>query len=604
MEEEEDFFIIEGALNEADSLPPSMPANRKHHKVIGALSKKSTGEGFNLSIVRDGAVKFGIKETMRELLANVFDQVARSNGSVEKPSFNDIYIVTGKRRNGHDTEEVIAFHNGKNKLAEIIHIRDPRSEKFENKYFASKNYEHNVPFGTLTFINYGVVIKKPNQVLAFGNSDKRDKLNQTGMHGEGLKYAISACLNHGCGIDIFCSVLKDDRPEYQRWRFYLQQGGFNDENVHCTPTFPNPRPIIRGNNSQFNDSNHFMVRITYNKVGYEDHDGHEIPGRPNGLGFDLDTFLVPRQFIRSIRDENDFGALIELPEVRGTIYIWHFNVCNNKKKHLRWSYDLFIPVTRGRDVVDYQKLLKSMTNIWSSILETREHQEFFDEILMGPPSEYFEQRILGGLSDGARKTLIRMFRRKYPLTYPVGAKDLNRFKMLFDREHMVIPTHAESTLLLNASLDQIIETEKANLIKAVQNGAFQWITDIFPEIIVVESPSALKYTRYGELIILNCNYLQKLESTNHVINYIMFHVLPNENVNTLPIVMRLFQKEKEKEGEFINIPLEDESAPEEGTHPPRKRQASEEIEKEGPTKLPTPPEGMMWAKVDALINKL
>ena len=587
--EEEDFFIIEGALDEADSLPPSMPVNRKHHKVITSSKKDGNGAGINLSLVRNGAVMFGIKEMSRELLSNLLDQIARSNGSDEKPSFDGIYIVTGKRRNGHDTEEVIAFHNGKNKLAEIIHIRDPHIEKDKNQYFASKTREHDVPFGTLSFINYGVTIKKTNQVLAFGNSDKRNKSNQTGLHGEGLKYAISACLNHGCGVEIFCCVLKDDRPEYQRWRFYLQQGGFTDENVQFVPTYPNPRRIIRGKKSQFNDSNHFMVRITYNKIDYYDHDGHAIAGHPNGLGFDLDTFLVPREFIRSIRDENDVGALIELPEKRGSVYIWHFHVCNYKKNLLRWGYDLFMSITRGRDVVDHQKLLESIAVIWSSILENREHQEFFDEILMAPPNDYYEQRILKKLSDKAKETLVNMFKRKHP--YPVRAEDSIRFKMLFDREHMIIPQHTES-ILIEVSLDRLIEVEKFNLLKSMPYDNFHWITIMFPEVVVVKSAYTLKYTRYNNFIVVNGSYLEKLESRDHVINYIMFNILPNENLNTLNIVKRLFP-EGNSGAESPGV-----------SHPPRKRQASEEAEKEGPTKLPTPPEGMMWAKVDALINKL
>jgi hypothetical protein len=599
-------FISDGNLARVDKMQTALPTERKHQKVIRAVDNSGNGHVYNLNILRSGAKNVGIKEALRELVQNLIDQAARSNSKTPDASFDGLRIINGERKKHGIIEEAIVFHNEDTKLAEIVHVRKPNQSK--RQYFASEvardEDDDPVLVGTLSFINYGVVIHNANQVLAFGGTDKRKAKNQIGQHGEGLKHAIVALLRKGLGVDIFCPVVRYDCPEFQHWRFFLQQGGPTDGNMYYKMTYQEPPK----------NSHYFELRITYNKTSYIDHEGDLVSARPNGLNFDLDNYLVPHEYIRSIRDNNDTGTLIADPRQRSAVFVWHFYVCSYQETYMRWSYDLFIPITRGRDTVNHATLVSAVANIWSAILETKGPgdalvQQFFDEIVFGPSSNLVEQQALSQLTNPARIKLCNLFGLYFGIVaHPVKSADMDRAnRLLLKYECIVVEPHAECIFFggpdpIYLGFDQLLVQETILLTDALPieqtTDVLKKLSYVFPNVIIKKPESCtIKYAFVGENILVNWSCLESFENVESMIDYIMFRVLPHTfgpDYNTVPIITRL-----------INIP-EDTDAPAPSPPPANRRRersssSSSEWEEDENRRRPKAPKGMRWEK--ALVFK-
>lgn len=642
-------FIVDDNIARIDQMKPALPVEKKYQKVIRATDNTGNNSVYNLNVLADGARNTRIYEALREVTQNLIDQAARSNAN--KPGeahFDGLRIAKGQRKNGQTIEEVVAFHNEDTKLAEIVHIKEPIGNP--RQYFASETCRDEeedgiVAFGTLSFINYGVVIKNANQVLAFGGSDKRKMTNQIGQHGEGLKYAIVALLRNGLGVEIWCPVLRFGRPEFQHWRFFLQQGGPTDGNLHYKMSYQEPKRVLRGRKVIHNDSHHMELRITYNKEEYTDYDCNLIEARPGGLHFDIDNYLVPRAYMRSARDSNDHGMVITDPVHRAAVFIWHFHVCSYRSAYMHWGYDLFMPVTRGRDSVQHEHLCSAITSVWNTVLETNNEDDFelilqfFKEIVLSAPSRLIEQEILSALSPRACAVLARIFRDLFGSNvYPVKTTDMQvATRLLLARfECVEIHPHAVCILFGNhdgsfLGLNELLARNTTLLIDApaVIDPNLERIRYIFPDVVVKQAEDCyIKYAKTpGEGILVNWFHLNTFDSTERIIDHILFRILPfvyEANFDTVPIVSRLLERQQEQQQQdgdygddavgdssFVAVVVDNnnnnnEEEEEQCRQNSNKRGALGDLEEEAEDispRLPKAPRGMVWKKVDALVSE-
>jgi hypothetical protein len=610
----DDDFVSDINLVEVDKLPPSKPRKERYHKVINAVNKSGNGQILNLNVQKNGAKNVGVYEGCREVAQNLIDQVARSNNVKGEPSFNGLHISIGQRKNNRNTEDVTVLHNNETKLAEIIHINTVNSRP--KQYFAGEARrlapdEYVESFGTLSFINYGVTIFNANHVLAFGGTDKRGLKNQIGQHGEGLKHAIVVLLREGMGVEIYTPVIRDDRPEFQKWRFFLQQGGPTDGNLYYKTTYVAPKRLLKGKNVKHDDTHHFEFRITYSKQDYIDYDGHKIKGRPLGLNFDLFNYLAPREYIRSIIDEEDTGSLMLNKMYRGHIYGWHFFVCRYSKTYLRWGYDLFIPVTRERNMVEHKTLVTAVAKIWSRILETCSFedtrcQQYFDEIVFTDKEEcdYVERSAIEYLTQGACGKLAQLFRHRHPNMYPILSKDKEFMDRQFTKPIIVVPSRAESILFgeheESFPLSSFVISNNTRLLsEAPSKNVPEIIKTLFPDLLFVNGHDIpLSFAEYNNQIFINMNsFIYDTDAA--IIHRIMFEIYPFilGNVHTtLPIIERFLalsetksDDDDEEVGCVVVFDEEDQT----------KKRAGDFID-DGPESMHR---GFKWVKVEAWIKE-
>jgi len=569
MDEVVDDFISDVNLVEVDKLPPSKPRKERYHKVINAVNKSGNGQILNLNVQKNGAKNVGVYEGLREIAGNLIDQSARSNNVNGDPSFNGLHVSIGQRKNNKNTEDVTVLHNSETKLAEIIHINSVNSKP--KQYFAGEKRlppdEYIESFGTLSFINYGVTIFNANHILAFGGTDKRGLKNQIGQHGEGLKHAIVVLLREGMGVEIYTPVIRDDRPEFQKWRFFLQQGGPTDGNLYYKTTYVSPKRLLKGKNAKYDDTHHFELRITYSKNDYIDYDGNKIKGRPLGLKFDLFNYLAPREYIRSITDDEDPGSLMLNPTYRGHIYGWHFFVCRYSHSNLRWGYDLFIPITRERNMVEHKTLVITVAKIWSRILETcsiedTRCQQYFDEIVFTNKEEcdYVERSAIKYLTRGAYERLTQLFRQRHPDVYPI----LSENKEFMDRQYtgptILVPSRAESILFGEHAesfllFSYVISNNIRLLSEAPSKPVPEIIKTLFPDLLFVNGHNIpLSFAKYNNQIFINMHsFIHDTDAA--IIHRIMFEIYPfivGNAHTTLPIIERFLAMSEKNQNEYNN----------------------------------------------------
>lgn len=421
----EEVFLLSD-MERADAMPPSLPLNQQHHIVIAATSKKGKGETHEVNVGEGYASAMSVKDALRELAQNLIDQAAKSNGAEGAPSFNGINITHGTRRDG--VEEAFVIHNDRFKLAEVIHDNMPTTNP--PQYFASeKKREDKVPYGTLSFINYGPTVLSPSALITIGNTDKKGASNQVGHHGEGLKRAICRLLTIGCGVEIFVPII-DKRPILNGWRFFIMLGGHADGNVCYKTSLPNPRRVHPIAVCPFIDTNHIEIRITYPKEGYINYLGKAVDGLPHGLGFDMFDHLAPRKYFRSVEDANDMGTILFESKLRNQFFVYHFFVfapdpTDKSKMQARWGYDFFCPITRDRNQLSLDQICSSAASVWSKYLAEHDiHDlfvnEFYDNIVFAKRGyKVYESLILNHLSKAACLKLVTLFQYRHPDTYPV-----------------------------------------------------------------------------------------------------------------------------------------------------------------------------------------
>lgn len=549
-----------------------------------------------------------------------------------------MHISSGERKNNRNQEAAIVLHNQDTKLGEVIHINETHGKP--KQYFAGKDCrgpnEYVKSFGTLSFINYGVTIHNANHVLAFGGTDKRGVKNQIGQHGEGLKHSIVALLREGMGVEIYTPIIRDGRAEFQKWRFYIQQGGPTDGNLYYKTTYLAPKTLLKGKNVQFDDSHHFELRITYSKQDYIDYDDNRIKGRPDGLQFDLFNYLAPREYIRSIRDEQDAGSLMTDIKSRGNIYVWHFFIRAHNPSYLRWGYDLFMSVTRERNMVEHEALVMAVAKVWSHVLEQCNPddvrcEQFFNEIAFAKSNKntFVEELALKFLTVDACKKLAQRFKIRYPNSYPVLIGDKEAADQQLSVGIMVVPARVERILFGDHSerferFSIMLEVNAKILAEKFSNDlpVPEIIRTLFPELKFTFDPSnPLLFAEHGGQTFINWHFFGRDDySEAEIIQRIMFEVYPftlGDKHKTLPIFERFISmlevKKKVISDEVVIINVADENddgnddendggndGGDDGEISPHRFKRSREVPVDEPCRADN---GFKWVKVEAYIKE-
>ncbi len=450
MEEEggdDDLFLTEDnkRLRIVEALPPSLPHEERYHLLVNPEARSTKID--NTGLHKNVGETLSVGVALRELVQNLIDQAARSNGQL--PSFNGIKITRGTRR--RNAEEAFVLHNDTHKLAEIIHDRSPLSKEFQH-FDAEKKHTRKTSFGTLSFINYGPTIMSVTTLTATGNSDKQGMVNQVGQFGEGLKRAICRFLTVGCGVDIFVPII-DERPVFHRLRFYIVAPKGNREDMVFYKTSVLKPKAVHPNNP-FDDTNHIEILITYPKKELVNYKGFRINGFPDGLGLDLYANLVPREYFRNIQDVNDKGTILFDSDLRNKFYVYHFFVFSPDKvkeeKLAHWGYDFFCPITRDRNQLPLDTIVKSMAAVWSRYIVEHDINDkyviaFYTSIVLAN-SDYkpYETLCLGHLTKSACLKLVALYKYRNPDTYPVLQKNLHHAKSKLKQNVSVVPDNAST----------------------------------------------------------------------------------------------------------------------------------------------------------------
>jgi hypothetical protein len=465
---------------EVEQLLPSVPRDVTHVTVHKPITKEGGGKHeLNISTLPDSIMS--IESSIREILSNLMDQLAQSNGGNRTPSFANITMLHGKRGDA----DVIFFHNGRVKLGEISIDR-------------ARN--------TISFVNYGPSIRDSTQILAFGVSEKRGIPNQIGQHCEGFKRAVASLLHKGrYGVTVEAAVMDSGQTEFRRWKM-----------------FADARKIVCYNETKIQP---------YQRIKFTPCDFHRIEIIITGskaLDFDLFDFMVPKQeLIRDQSDANDFGSIIFDPELRGHIYVWHVYVVEWEDTYLRFGYDVFLPIRRERNGVDEKEFTKVIANVWSREIVTSRDKaiQFYDEVVMKtfPDNDIFcECEAIRFLSQQARDVLISVFReRNGPDTVPFTAEDKLSHAPLLLCPLVVVPLHTMPLFNSNqkTSFKDFVASEKTRLVKGadISDQFPSFVADVFPlfssfTFKITDAPSVMCYLIFREpnRMVLNKEFVKDM----------------------------------------------------------------------------------------------
>ena len=354
-------FVSESILK----LPPFSSRTLTKDSLNQEKVKKRVGKSLNTC--SDFVGGWNKKGAKRELVQNLLDETARSNGTPESPSLEGIQIGIGNN--------TTVFHNGKHKFSEIIYI--PKHDNPKENYFNCETKDDDKSYyGTLEFINYGALFPAGRKILFYGTTDKRNLRNQAGKYGEGLKRAITLFLTKGYGVDIFAIVPEKDKITSQHWRFFL---GKNSEVLYT----------ISANKQHFKDA--FRLVITFPDLEYA-----------NGLDFNLYDHIIPKEHL------NNEGIIFD-EALRGTVYSHHFFV---GKGTMKYCYDVPINIGRDRNRIDWEEFTQHVAQKWSCLLiKNRERALEFFELIMDSrnSSSLVEMKCLDHLTKEARVVLVELF---------------------------------------------------------------------------------------------------------------------------------------------------------------------------------------------------
>lgn len=154
----------------------------------------------------------------------------------------------------------------------------------------------------LSFANFGPIIETFEQIVQIGASKKREKKNQGGQHGEGLKRAVVRLLNAGCEkVEVYFAMTENDFTDFRHMTFSIGR----DKCLCYSMASHNLKERFAG----ANDYHRFEV----------------VFKKPDNFpDFNIDEYMIT-DGIRGARDENDPGMVLPMEE-SGNIYIWHFLV--------------------------------------------------------------------------------------------------------------------------------------------------------------------------------------------------------------------------------------------------------------------------------------
>jgi hypothetical protein len=149
-------------------LPFFQPSDAFGRICVSDPSDRSGSKNNKPLFLNKKAVKhMPVNAAYREILQNMIDAIVEANGE----SFANLKITKEKRR-GEQT--AIVFHTDEHIFGEIV--QDSKK---------------------ISFVNMGPNIESVEQLLHFGASNKDEKSNQAGQHGEGLKRAALKFLTRG-----------------------------------------------------------------------------------------------------------------------------------------------------------------------------------------------------------------------------------------------------------------------------------------------------------------------------------------------------------------------------------------------------------------------
>lgn len=538
-------------FEQAQKLPVAKNASPTRHTVAtyggggGSVSKADPKIGLGLHIeqmLRDPLTDHP-RVSFRELLQNLVDAAVEAN---DASSYTGLEIVEGKRNNA--TEEVICFHNGKVRLAEIVAV--DQTTQAAPAYF-QYGYEANVDavptkageYGTLSFINYGVVIGSIAQVLAIGNSSKHGVDNQVGRHGEGLKRAALGLLAAGDGMSIyFATDGFTSPPVAQVLSFYIGADvGSTTHGVLCAKRISVKAEEI---GASVDTKMRFHVTVYYPKRPYRAaYTSKEIFPKPIHYGFKMSNYLLDRALIRNRHFTGaDHGFVI--PNGSGRVYVWNFHVFDDPN-WLAFSYNLFAIIGRDRDNMNHKVLVEYIAGIWNEVFanpkEAALQNAFYDKMFPEPNNKWLETQALDQLTLRAHEVITGIFRVKNPTAIfalkPKEAKGMKHrriavqgslevsspilYNMLTGRHKARFPTAFEW-----------LEKQKAKLISSVvATNVPQNVVEIMPLNVIfkVGQDCVLDSTRtQSNDVHVNWSKLSILKTTEEILNTLICHILPAE----------------------------------------------------------------------------
>lgn len=400
----------DNALSLVDALPPHLPANpalQIVHKHEGTLEGNRKELSLNLDM---NASTGDAHRALADITQNLIDQMVSANGQ----HYNGVRLIVGTRKHGGRIEQATVFHNGTHRLAEIINVTEPLGNQLQHFASHEKSREF-VPYGVLSFVNYGAVIKSSYDILTIGRSSKRLLPNQIGHFGEGLKLAIAFLLHNGCGVEIECVICTEIRATTHRWRFYIRADQGEKGVIFFKQTLVVPQKIHNKND----DEHHFELRITYPRGQYTAFNQANIQAFIAGGQYNIFDYLVqPIEHLRARNGNDDFGTLIIDPIHRGKLYAWHFFVKQCKPAEMLWSYDLFAQVPRTRDDFNWQQLAPIIARIWNRVIAESEPMcaLFYNELIYKDQSvvnSFIERWAIPYLNRLACSRLCKVFRDGY-----------------------------------------------------------------------------------------------------------------------------------------------------------------------------------------------
>lgn len=556
----------------------------------------------------------------REFFQNLFDQAGVLNGTHLRPDFNNLHFVRGERKNKGKTEDVIILHNGKVRLAEIIHITSPNAST--PLYFASErrmeDHEQRPSISTLTFINYGTVVSSASQVLSIGDSSKRNMTNQVGMHGEGLKTAILRMLHCGVGVEIYCCAPNDEGVNVVYfWRFFISRRVDEMGNLGVVTTFRTPSTWT----TNARDHVRFQVKLTFNRTNYHAYEGTVIKAKPNMLNFDIARYLVDKKYVRARQNDDDFGSLVL--ESPGRVWSWHFYVFD-RPHDVKFGYDLFVKIGRDRNYVADGDLRRGVAYIWNRIFADASavdlHFRFFALLCPHEEHQWIEWQILPMLNTQSCEVIARMFLKQFPPPmYPVRRsikKDSKRalpgmtFIAVSNELHGVL---CEKHGVYQSDINKLVAAESALLEKApLMDNVPPAIASLFVDVVFKASVQCnITYVVRNGKVLVNYPAVKRNKTDDQVIHTLVTSILP-EALGTAFNVVPLLKTTK------LVIPTTKSPtlppAPKgPGEEPPRKRHAGggseavteiiEEVENEDAPPFPAPTDQIWVRPTWALIKK-
>lgn len=478
----------------------------------------------------------------RELVQNLFDEMARANGA----SYDGITMVEGDRKHGIAMERVICFHNGKVRLAEIVINNETTKTMGSNHY----GYQQSVPglptgageYGTVTFINYGTVISNVAQVLSIGNSSKIGVANQVGIHGEGLKTAILRFIRCGAGVDIYCCVNEwSHTPVAQKWKFFVSTDVGETNGILCLhKDSPAPQQWIETVPPVEAEKVRFQVSVYFPKRDYVGaYTGETITAKMPHYGFAVSDYVLDTSLIRNRCAADDAGFLV--PDKNGSVWVYNFHVFSDKEWIL-FGYNLFTLIGRERNMLDRNMLTRAVGTIWNAILldpkETVLHNKLCDVLFNArdvSATKWIEFQALEIIPSTSRNAIIQIYRARNPTTMPIPESllttALSKFpdmkfrpvvQWLYDwltnsscsARYLLfaelVSLHKEdlirsTTVVLTADL-QAITKHPLVIFKNSASSELEWTTD-GPHMFVNLRKLETKKDKGAKLTALYCNYL-------------------------------------------------------------------------------------------------